>query len=78
MSDDLMDRGQRDKARIDLSRDYERRDWAKSFGVTEDELKDAVHAAGDSADKVRNYLQAKDFIRHLNDYIRDRKPPSRA
>ena len=67
---------QRDKARINLSQDYERRDWARTFGVTEDELKHAVDAAGDSADKVRDYLQMKYFIKRLEDYVKQRKRPS--
>jgi uncharacterized protein DUF3606 len=79
MSDDLTNRGQGDKARINLSQDYERRDWAKSLGVTEDELKDAVHTAGDSAAKVRDYLQVKNFMKKLRDYVKQhRKPPSHA
>ena len=78
MSDDLMDCGQRDAARINISQDFERRVWAKSFGVTEDQLKDAVHAAGDSANKVRDYLKVKDFMRRLKDYVDQRKAPSHA
>jgi len=56
MSDDRTNRGTRDRARINVDQDYERRDWAKSLGVTEDELREAVHNVGDRADKVRNYL----------------------
>jgi len=68
----------RDRARINLSQDYERRDWARTLGVTEDELKHAVHAAGDSADKVKDYLQMKYFIRRLEDYVKQRKASSAA
>ena len=57
MSDDTMNRGARDRARINLSQDYERRDWAESLGVTENELREAVHNVGDRADKVREYLK---------------------
>ena len=57
MSDDKTNRGARDKARINVNQDYERRDWAKSLGVTEDELKQAVHNVGDRAEKVREYLK---------------------
>ncbi len=57
MSDDRTNRGARDRARININQDYERRDWAKSLGVTEDELREAVHNVGDRADKVRNYLE---------------------
>ncbi len=79
MSDHPTNLGQRDdKARIDLSHDYARRDWARNLGITEDELTDAVQKAGDSASKVRDYLQVKDFIKHLNDYIKERRPASPA
>jgi len=57
MSDDLTNRSGSDRARININQDYERRDWAKSLGVTEQELKDAVHNVGDRADKVREYLK---------------------
>ena len=73
MSDDRTNREARDHARIDINQDSERRDWAKSFGITEDELKDAVRTTGDSADKVRDYLQVKNFIRRLRDYVKRHK-----
>lgn len=57
MSDDRTNRGARDRARINVDQDYERRDWARSLGVTEEELREAVHNVGDRAEKVRNYLQ---------------------
>jgi uncharacterized protein DUF3606 len=73
MSDNLTNRGQRDKTRINLSEDSERRHWAKSLGATEDELKDAVHAAGDSAEKVRDYLHVKNFMKKLKDYVKQHR-----
>jgi len=57
MSDDKSKSGAQDRARINLNQDYERRDWARSLGVTEVELKEAVLAVGDNADKVREYLR---------------------
>lgn len=57
MSDDLTNRSGSDRSRINVNQDYERRDWAKSLGVTEEELKEAVHNVGDRADKVREYLK---------------------
>jgi len=57
MSDDTTNRGAGDRARINVSQDYETRDWAKRLGVTEDELRLAVHNVGDRADKVREYLK---------------------
>ena len=65
MSDDKTKRGTAHRARINLSQDYERRDWAKALGVSEQELTDAVRAVGNSAEKVREYLK-------------DRERPSRA
>lgn len=74
MSDDQSKRGGPD--RINLDQDYERRDWAKRLGVTEDELKDAVRAAGDSPNKVREYLNVKGFMQRLRDYANRRKTRS--
>ena len=75
MTDYLANRGQGEKGHIDINQDHERRDWAKSLGVTEDQLKEAVHATGDSADKVRDYLKVKAFMNRLRDYVKDRKSP---
>ena len=46
-----------DRKLISLQEDYEVRDWAMSLGCTEDELRAAVKAVGNSADKVREYLR---------------------
>ena len=59
MADDKNEVGVPDRARINLSEEYEVRDWTKSLGVSEDELREAVDAVGNSADKVREYLQAR-------------------
>jgi hypothetical protein len=56
MADDLGNRGSPDRDRINLDEEYEVRDWAKKFGVSEDELRNAVRAVGDRADKVRQHL----------------------
>jgi hypothetical protein len=56
MSDDLKKSGGQDRKRINVNQDYELRDWSKKFGVTPDELKKAVAAAGDQADKVEAHL----------------------
>jgi hypothetical protein len=45
-----------DRQRISLEQDYEVRDWAKSLGCTEQELRDAVKAVGNSAEAVRKHL----------------------
>jgi hypothetical protein len=58
MSDNLTDRGPRDRSRIALDEDWELRYWTKEFGCTPDQLRDAVRKAGsNSVDKVREYLK---------------------
>ncbi|KWT94700.1 MULTISPECIES: DUF3606 domain-containing protein [unclassified Variovorax] len=59
MADDKTKVGGQDRNRINLNQDYEVRDWTQSLGVTEDELRKAVAAVGNQADKVREYLKAK-------------------
>ena len=57
MSDDLRKRGGQDRTRIDVNQDYELRDWANRFGVTPQQLKDAVQAVGDRAADVEKHLK---------------------
>ena len=45
-----------DRKLISLSEDYEVRDWCKSLGVSEQELRDAVKAVGNRAEDVRRHL----------------------
>ena len=59
MADDRTQRGGQDRSRINLNQDYEVRDWAKKFGVSPDELKNAVRAVGDRADQVEAHLKGK-------------------
>ena len=57
MSDDKNKTGSPDRDRINTSEDYEVRYWAEKFGVTHDELKEAVKASGsNSAETVKEYL----------------------
>lgn len=48
-----------DRKLIALSEPYEVRDWSASLGCTEAELKAAVKAVGNSADKVRAHLKKR-------------------
>ncbi len=48
-----------DRKLIALTQDYEVRDWCKSLGCTEAELRAAVAAVGNSAEKVREFLKRK-------------------
>ena len=59
MSDDKTNRGSPDRDLISLKEPYEVRDWCKSFGCTEAELRDAVAKVGHSAAAVRAYLATK-------------------
>ena len=58
MSDDKSKTGN-DRKLISLEQDYELRDWTKSLGCTEQQLRDAVKAVGNSADAVRKHLAGK-------------------
>ncbi len=57
MADDKRNTGSPDRDRINMSEDYEVRDWAESLGVSKERLQEAVDAVGSSADKVREYLK---------------------
>ena len=58
MSDDRTQRHGQDRQRINVNEDYELRDWARKFGVSPEELKEAVKAVGDRADKVEELLRS--------------------
>lgn len=57
MADDKSKSGGQDRQRINLNEDYEIRDWAKKFAVTQDELRQAVAKVGDRAVDVERYLK---------------------
>jgi hypothetical protein len=48
------------KTRIDLNQSYQVAYWKDRFGVSEQELAEAVLAAGALARKVEEYLRSKD------------------
>ena len=50
--------GKPDEARINVERDHEVRYWADKFGVTADEVRSAVKAAGPMVKDVRQRLGA--------------------
>lgn len=56
MSDDKTLRAPQDAARISLSEDYEVEYWTGKFGVSRDQLVDAVKAVGNSAKAVGQHL----------------------
>lgn len=57
MSDDKTKTGGQDRSRINVNEDYELRDWAKKFNVSEEELIYAVNAVGTDARKVEEHLK---------------------
>jgi hypothetical protein len=58
MSDDRSKTGGQDRDRISLGEDYEVRDWAAKFGVSEQALREAVARVGHRAEDVRRELGA--------------------
>lgn len=56
MADDKSNTGGQDRARINVNEDYELRDWSTKFGVTPEELKEAVKKVGPMADDVKKEL----------------------
>ena len=58
MTDDKTKTGGQDRQRISLSEDYEVRDWAAKFGVSEDQLRAAVGKVGNMADDVERELRS--------------------
>jgi len=49
--------GSPDGKRINVEEDYELEYWSEKFGISRNELKKAVKAAGTSAAAVKNYLK---------------------
>ena len=56
MADNKNQVGKQDRDRINLSEEYEVRDWSKKFNVTAEELKQAVKKVGNMAKDVESYL----------------------
>jgi hypothetical protein len=48
-----------DRKLISLTEEHEVRSWTESLGCTEEQLRAAVKAVGNSAEKVREYLGKK-------------------
>lgn len=57
MADDKTKVGGQDRKLINTSEDYEVRDWAKKFGVTPEQLKQAVKDVGNRAEDVEAHLK---------------------
>lgn len=46
-----------DRNRINVNQDYEVRDWARRFDASPQQIREAVEAVGDRADKVEMHLK---------------------
>ena len=57
MSDDKNKSGGQDRKRINVNEAYELRDWAAKYGVTHEQLREAVARVGDRAEDVEKFLK---------------------
>jgi len=57
MSDDKSKAGIADRQRVNVNETYELRDWAKKWGVSEQQVRDAVAKVGVMADDVERELR---------------------
>jgi len=56
MADNVLNRGQPDRSKINMSEDYEVQYWTKHLGISREELQRAVDKVGNSASAVRKQL----------------------
>jgi hypothetical protein len=59
MADDKTKRGWQDRAQINVNEPYELRDWAKKFGITQEQLKDLVKKHGTYVTNIQRHLGNK-------------------
>jgi hypothetical protein len=56
MADDLKQTGKTDDSRINIKQDHEVSYWRTKFGVTAEQLKEAVRKVGDRVRNVRQHF----------------------
>jgi hypothetical protein len=56
MMDDLKNRGQQDRSKINMHEEHEVKYWTKQLNVSKDELRKAVDKVGNAAAAVRKQL----------------------
>lgn len=56
MSDNLLDKGRRDRSHISMGQRHEVQYWTRHLGVSKDELQRAIEKVGNSAAAVRKEL----------------------
>jgi DNA-binding XRE family transcriptional regulator len=57
MADDLNQRGQQDRSRINMNEPWEVKYWTKELGVSQEELARIVRVAGNSVSAVRQHIK---------------------
>ncbi len=73
MPDDKTRANGPDRERIAVNEDYELCDWAKKFNASPQQIKEAVEAVGDRADKVEMYLKGSRSSTHASREAAPRK-----
>ncbi len=58
MADDLKNRGEPDRSRISLKEVHEVQYWSRKFGISAEQLQQAVKAAGPQAADVERHLKS--------------------
>ncbi len=59
MAEDKSKTGRTDRQRINISEDYELRDWSRKFDASIGELRDAIKVVGPIAADVERYLKKR-------------------
>jgi hypothetical protein len=59
MADNLGTRGPQDRSRINVSQEHEVRYWSEKFGISAEELKQAVQQVGPMADAVEQRVRGR-------------------
>jgi AraC-like DNA-binding protein len=57
MADDLNQRGQQDRSRINMNEPWEVKYWTRELGVSQEELARIVRVAGNSVSAVRQHIK---------------------
>jgi hypothetical protein len=60
MSDDLLNKGPRDRSHISMAQAHEVHYWTRHFGISKDDLQRAIEKVGTSAAAVRKELGLMD------------------
>ncbi|NEU10144.1 DUF3606 domain-containing protein [Flavihumibacter sp. R14] len=65
MMDNKQNVGSQDRDRINVNQDHELKHWSEKYGVSHEELKQAVKAVGPMAKDVEEYLKKSKPLTNL-------------